>query len=184
MKIAAVFDGETLSAAGVRKIDTDNPKAFTDTMKNSNPLSIQKIIKEKDYFINVPQIIFPKIRTISVVTGADMTAISSAVNDGSQIVILDAFGKGNINLEATEEIKQNSDKTIFIITSRVLYGNAEPVYTPAKLAQTHGVLFAGRLSLEKTVLLSGLFVSQPHVQALDFKKRKRELQKALDLANQ
>jgi L-asparaginase/Glu-tRNA(Gln) amidotransferase subunit D len=57
VKIAAVFGGETFSAVGVRKIDTDNPKAFIDTTKNLNPLSIHKIIEEKNYFINFPQII-------------------------------------------------------------------------------------------------------------------------------
>jgi len=182
--VLIVFNGKIYDALGVRKLSTDTPDAFTNIRKPKDFALLSKIIEDKDFFISSQEFSFPKIRTIKITPGEDMTAISDAVTAGSQVIILEGLGNGNVNSETLSQVQKNKDRAIFIVTSQVLYGTAEPIYQSAVRLKKLGAIFAGRLSSGKALILSSLFLSQPHIQKLNLLEKKQKLNDALEIINQ
>ncbi len=174
--VLIVFNGKIYDAFWVRKSTTDTHDAFTKTRKPADPFQAQQIIENKDFFIKSKPLFFPKIRTLKVSPGEDMTAISDAVAAGSQVIILEGLGKGNVNSETIVEVQKNIGKTIFIVTTQVLHGVAEPIYQSAIQLKELGAIFAGNLSSGKVLILSSLFLTQPEIKNLEMTQKKKKLE--------
>jgi L-asparaginase len=182
--VLVTFQNHILDGLSIRKTSTRSLIPFIDTKKMSANRRAQEIIENKDFYLNQHNLIFPKVRTISIGPGEDSSAISDAVKNGCEIIILDGLGNGNVSQETLEQVAAHREKAIFVVSSQVLEGDAKPLYGPAYSLKDKNAVFSGTVNARKSVILSILFLSQPHIQKLSLIKKRIELQKAFDLINE
>lgn len=162
------LNSEIHAARDVRKMHTSRLDAFT-----SGELgALGRIDGEKVFWYRqtLPIVKFgiPKhlanIAIVKVYTGMSPDIIEYFLEQSSEGLVIEAFGRGNIPPQLVPSIKKAVDNGIpVVITSRTLFGRTAPVYGyPGGGADLEraGAWFAGDLSSEKTRLLMSVTLGQ------------------------
>lgn len=115
---------------------------------------IRKSLRRQTLPLNTP---IATVDIIPMYCGADGKFVDAAVQSGTQGLVIEALGVGNVNLPMYEAIKRARDKGIpVVISSWVPDGRTRPKYSfkgGSKTLADLGVVFANDLSPKKARIL-------------------------------
>lgn len=119
--------------------------------------------QRSSYKFRVPEKL-PKITPLMVFTGMTGDLIDYAIEQGSDGIVLEAFGRGNVPPELEKSIKKTCEKGIpVVITSRCHNGRVLPVYSyqgGSSRLKDMGCIFSEGISTPKARLLLALALSE------------------------
>ena len=177
--VVIALNEEIHAARDVRKLHTNHVDAFNSGDKGAlGSIDTGEVIwhrkPEQTVKLGIPKTL-AKVAICKVYTGMPSNILRTLIQDDTEALVIEAFGRGNLPPILMQEISEIVAKGVpVVITSRCLFGRTAPVYGyPGGGADLErvGAWFSADLSTEKV----RLFLSIALGQGMD----KKELRKIL-----
>lgn len=167
MGVLILFNEQIHCAREVRKVHASNVMGFSSP--GWGPLGIvdenEVIYFRKPFQRNNYPLLssLPQVDLIACSLGSDGKFVESSIRSGSQGIVLDGFGRGNVPPQVIPKVEEAVHKGIIVIvTSQALEGRVYPVYDfPGSSTDllAKGVISGGSLSARKARIKLAVLLS-------------------------
>ncbi|MBT0569163.1 asparaginase [Curvibacter sp. CHRR-16] len=167
MGVVVAMNGQINAARSVTKMHT----AHVETFQSGNYGWLGEVWDDKVVFsrsplrrmhIPITASQFPVVHIFPMYAGADGMFIRHAVDTGTQGIVVQAVGMGNMNVSMFEAVRYALDKGVpVVVASRVPNGRTYPLYAfegGGKTTFDAGAVMAGDLSPQKAKILLTLLL--------------------------